>query len=76
MTLSQCLIGSGLLLDIAGVILLFIFGLPSKIPQSGRLLLEGDYDEKGARRFRIGAYAGLTLLVLGFSLQFIGTVCR
>ena len=76
LTLSQW----GLLSDMAGVILLFIFGLPSKYMPLVVLLaandMQGKQKEDAIRRNKgiiIGAYIGLSLVFLGFALQFIGS---
>ncbi|MAY84190.1 MAG: hypothetical protein CMP59_08665 [Flavobacteriales bacterium] len=65
----------GLLLDIAGVILLFQFGLPSGYDLSMGKSMSGELpkeQKRKNRRIQIGAYTGLSLLVLGFVLQFAG----
>jgi hypothetical protein len=64
----------GLLTDIVGVILLFIYGLPSKMIEPPKLLLESDIDDadlkKNAFITRM-SYLGLSLLIIGFMLQLI-----
>ena len=65
----------GLLLDIAGVVLLFRYGLPSGYDISMGKSMSGELPEdqkKKNRRITIGAYTGLFLLILGFALQFFG----
>ncbi|MYN65759.1 MAG: hypothetical protein F4X11_12120 [Acidobacteria bacterium] len=68
----------GLALDIAGVVLLFRFGLPSDVvhPDRGdRLLLGGPTPEERQHRetrwnrHRFWSRLGLGLLVVGFALQ-------
>ena len=79
MSVSQVLIVTGLLLDVIGVCLLFAFGLPSKYEGPGMLLLFPGKDklgDRGRKRIRLGAYAGLTLLIVGFLLQIVGTIYR
>ncbi len=81
LSLSQCLVSIGLLCDIAGVFLLFRFGLPSRSPQVGHLLLETSKEEDaaieaGRRRFERMARLALTLLVFGFGLQLVGALIR
>ena len=74
-TFSQWFTTAGLLLDIAGVILLFKYGLPSKMP-GGDFKITGDGTTKEEIRYKRGAYAGLGLLIAGFSLQIVGAVVR
>lgn len=69
----------GLIADIVGVLLLFKYGLPSRIlNHGGSLLLEESDDEESARnRYNKNverwAYIGLVLILVGFVLQLIGT---
>ncbi len=70
----------GLALDIAGVLVLFKYGLPSKVREGGvqHLLLEGTDNEQTLlftlyQRF---ARCGLGLLVLGFALQIISNLMK
>ncbi len=78
MTFSQI----GLIFDIIGVLILFKFGLPSDFdPNKGVSFLvinspeDGDpYVLKKNRKIKIIAYGGLVLIILGFLLQFIGTL--
>ena len=71
---------SGLLLDIIGVLILFKYGLPSKLKEhGGGLLLEENSKEENIRIAKNNkiikwAYFGLILLSIGFLLQFIGTL--
>ena len=74
--IGELIICSGLILDIAGVILLFYFGLPSKYPQ-GDLLLVRRVDEAEKQeqiKFNRLSKLGICLLALGFSLQIVGTM--
>lgn len=70
----------GLIFDIVGVLILFKYGLPSKLKEhgGGLLLEENSEDEKqrNADNNRIikWAYTGLTLLIVGFIFQLIGTL--
>lgn len=63
----------GLLFDIAGVVLLFNFGLPEKVSRSGTsaLLLQGtDFAEKAkAEKYDRWGRCGVVLLTTGFGLQ-------
>lgn len=77
---ATCLSTTGLVLDAAGVVVLFFCGLPSPVSRldietKGVLQWGGTSDEerqeyeKKYRRYRRGAHTGLVLLVLGFALQ-------
>lgn len=77
----------GLLFDIIGVLLLFKFGLPSKIIDSNQILSiqirtkdEQEAEEKRVNRHNkkvtFWAYCGLSLILLGFIFQLIGTNYR
>ena len=67
----------GLILDIAGVVLLFFFGLPSDVsgPSGGTLILwpmgtDGDaHEARKYKRYHRTARLGLGLLIVGFALQ-------
>lgn len=76
LTLSQW----GLIIDLIGVLLLFEYGLPSKIKdEEGEGLSIGadEQEVENIRRHNIkikrGAYAGLACILAGFLLQFIGS---
>lgn len=75
MTLSQWLICIGLALDIFGVVMLFLYGLPSRMP-SADAFTWGAPSEAEGKRFKWKSYAGLGLLVVGFALQIVGTACQ
>lgn len=65
----------GLLLDIAGVVLLFFFGLPADVHQGGGTAVlwgGGPENAKRYRRARALSRLGLALLVAGFGLQIAG----
>jgi hypothetical protein len=75
LTVSQI----GLIADIIGTLLLFKFGLPSHIEDVNSASIVGpttDAEKLEAinrnRKIYIGAYIGLSLLLVGFVLQFIG----
>ena len=65
----------GLALDILGVILLFLYGLPEEISKTGarHLVLEDEEKEEVEKwkRYKKKSYLGLALLVIGFSLQLV-----
>ena len=58
----------GLALDIAGVVLLFFYGIPSRAALDGVLTL-GRGGGKDYKRARIFSGLGLLLLIVGFALQ-------
>lgn len=71
----------GLTFDIFGVLLLFYFGLPSKIINKSKKIFIGKV--KGEQKkyvnrhnlfINIGAYTGLTFMLIGFILQLIGVL--
>jgi hypothetical protein len=67
---------TGQLLDIVGVIILFYTGLPFKMPERDLYveeIIKPEQEIKDKRQKNI-AYLGLTLLLLGFGLQLIGTL--
>ncbi len=62
----------GLILDVVGVILLFVYGLPSKIHTPPKLLLESGLTEKELaenKKIEFWARTGLVLIGIGFILQ-------
>lgn len=74
---SQVLNTAGLALDILGVLLLFKFGLPSKVqPEAWELGHDTEAQSVKLKRYTMGAYCGLALLVIGFALQIVGTWAR
>lgn len=58
----------GLVLDIAGVGLLFLFGIPSRAALDGVVTL-GRGSGKDYKRARVLSRLGLLLLIVGFALQ-------
>ena len=68
---------AGLLLDIVGVVLIFRFGLPSKIDPEGHIFVvahEKDETEiKLASTYLRWGRTGLCLLISGFLLQAAGS---
>lgn len=67
----------GLISDIVGVLILFVYGLPSKIEQHNLVSFSGtkepEHVSRKNRKVKRWAYVGLSLLLLGFILQLIGT---
>ena len=65
----------GLVLDIAGAILLWKYGLPESISREGTITLSiGQVDEAEvakAKTYDCWSKLGLTLLILGFIFQLI-----
>ena len=76
------IVGSiGLCLDIAGVVLLFRYGLPEEISRSGSVgWLENEPERgrlaaKGKHYDRLGGL-GLWLLIIGFMFQLVGNLMQ
>ena len=76
------LVSLGLVLDIIGVILLFFFGLPSRVtrkPDNAMLWPKVEEEEKQReKKFRLYStmsHIGLLLLIVGFTLQLVGNFC-
>ena len=66
----------GLILDIAGIFILFYTGLPFKMP-ARNLYVEESLTEKQIaknKKQKHIAYFGLSLLILGFSIQIIASL--
>jgi hypothetical protein len=70
----------GLLLDIFGVVILFLFGLPPSINKKGHinLILEQADDNEIAKasRYEKISYFGLTLILLGFLFQLFSNLIQ
>ncbi len=68
----------GLGLDIVGVVLLFVFGLPdADARKTGETTLRTGADERSAikwRRYKNLSYVALGFLVVGFGLQIISNL--
>jgi hypothetical protein len=68
---------AGLVLDIIGALMLWRYGLPEEVSRSGAIHLIGEQEDAAekalARRYDWLARLGLTLLILGFVLQLIGS---
>lgn len=68
----------GLSLDIAGVFLIFYFGIPPRVDPEGHtyFIMEqpDELEKQKANRYRKRSNLGLYLLVGGFALQILGTV--
>ena len=75
--LSDVINSAGLALDIIGVILLFFFGLPSRVREGPPVLSFGEdpdstkQREKQWKRYQLVSWFALVLLVLGFFLQIV-----
>ena len=74
---AACINSVGLFLDIGGVILLFFFGLPSRVREGPPFLSFGeDLDstkqrEKQWKRYQFASWFALGFLVVGFALQIV-----
>lgn len=64
-------------LGLLGTILIFFFGIPSKIDRDGHIHLileqENKEEKKKAKKYLFMSYVGLSLLVISFLLQFINS---
>lgn len=73
MSLSNCVNSFGLVLDIVGVVLIWLYGIPEPISRRGaQYLTTGLRDEnekKKAERFHTLSKVGIGLIVVGFVLQ-------
>ncbi|NQU52071.1 MAG: hypothetical protein HQ522_05985 [Bacteroidetes bacterium] len=74
MEIYKILSSIGLLLDIVGVIMLFRFGLPSKVGDAPGLVIGDILPETVKKNVYIKrmAYVSLGFLIIGFSLQLAG----
>jgi hypothetical protein len=63
----------GLSFDIIGVILLFIYGIPSK-EMYNSFLQDHTLSEEREKQITFRSKLGLILIILGFMLQFVGTI--
>ena len=67
----------GLIADIVGAILIFKFGLPSVETRNLHLLVLShptDVEKKENSFASVMSYAGITILIIGFFLQLIGSI--
>ncbi len=64
---------AGLIFDFIGVLFLFRYGLPSAWDDGDHFTDYRKPDEKKNNRIKLLSYTGLTLIGIGFILQFIGT---
>lgn len=73
MNAAQSIAVSGIVVNLAGVLMLFRYGMPYHVESKGVVLLaleETDHEEiKLERRYRLLGYAGLFLIVAGSALQ-------
>ena len=73
MSLSNCVNSFGLVLDIVGIVLIWLYGIPEPISHRGaQYLTTGLTDEKEkkkAERFHALSKVGLELIIIGFVLQ-------
>ena len=70
----------GLSMDILGVVLLFLFGLPAQVRETGGTIIRwggGKSDEEAGKeygRYKCFGRIGLGLLVCGFTLQLLSNI--
>ena len=76
--MSACLNILGLLANLFGVVLLFVFGMPFRVSVSeGELITTNSLPEKERVMnsiYRILGYVGLALIVLGTGLQIVANL--
>ena len=75
MTPDEALVACGLALDIVGVVVRYRYGLPSRYPEPDYLALHCEPDQRARKRFKWLSRTGIWLLVAGFALQLVGTLC-
>jgi len=63
----------GLLLDVLGVILLFIYGIPPKDIMQG-FIMDNSVNDNKIKKNYTWSKIGLMCLVFGFVFQIIGTI--
>lgn len=65
----------GLALSFAGAIIIFIFGLPPRVSESGAIHLVAEQADEGeiktAKKYKMISRTGLILLAIGFLLQLL-----
>jgi hypothetical protein len=77
MTLPNILTSIGLILDILGVIMLFMYGLPSNVKENGSGFGGSENEEQRQKRLlnnktiKMKAQFGLGLLITGFLFQLL-----
>lgn len=75
MTYASALSIAGLLMNLTGVILLFVFGMPFRVPTGGHPILLADQadpkDVRAERWYAVLGGLGLALIVLGTAAQII-----
>ncbi len=67
----------GLVADIFGVLILFRYGLPSRMNTVDRLASEKDLTDKQKKEnkhIHLMAFIGLFLLLIGFAFQLLGVI--
>lgn len=79
MTTPAALSVVGLVLNLAGVVLLFRYGMPYRVETGGavNLILEQENASAKAaeRTYRVLGWIGLVIIVVGTALQIAGAVC-
>jgi len=65
----------GLALSLAGAIIIFIFGLPPRVSESGAIHLVAEQVDEGeiktAKKYKMISRIGLVLLAVGFLFQLL-----
>ena len=69
---------AGLVLNLAGVVLLFRYGMPYKVETRGQILLAAEQEDPAARvterHYRWLGWIGLVLIIAGTALQALGAI--
>ena len=72
---AQAISSVGLLIDIAGAVLIFLYGLPADVRRTGAVFLCLEQDDVSERKKAVKydhlARFGLGLLILGFLIQLV-----
>lgn len=79
-SMSQIISSAGLLLDIAGVAVLFVYGPPQPdFQEDDAVVVSNEAQRTSAKalkqKFKFRSRVGLSLLVAGFALQLFGIWC-
>lgn len=80
-SMSQIICSIGLVLDVAGVAVLFVYGPPQPDFQEDDVVIVSNQAQQAAARtlknkFKFRSRIGLSLLFAGFLLQLLGVWCQ
>lgn len=71
---ANCINSIGLFLDILGVVLLFIYGLPKDMAKDGHQFITANPTDESVRKYKLYnrlSYVALAMLIIGFLLQIV-----